>query len=140
MIQMVMFPAQKINKNNIFFQRSVPAYHMGKEIVIQVEDSAYRFAQRLAWLSRWMRWIMPSTFIMYSILAIFLPQIGSYTAFAIWGFILVGTWIFTKLTPKRADKIIARKYHRQYATEEFKELLPASVVNMLKTPYRKYRN
>lgn len=140
MKQMVMFPAQKLQKKNLLFKRNIPAYHMGKQIVIQVEDSTYRTAKQIAWMSRWMRWIMPFIFIMYSLLTIVIPQIGSSTAFTIWGFCLIGTLVFSLATPKSADKIIARKYHRQYTTEEFKELLPASVVNMLKTPYRHYRN
>ncbi len=140
MKQIVMFPAQKINKNNVLFKRNIPAYHMGKEIIIQVEENTYQNAKRLAWSSRWLRWIMTFTFIVYSTLAIVFPQIGSASLTTIWGFCLISAWIFSWLTPKTAEKIIARKVKRQYATEEFKELLPASVVYMLQTPFLEYRN
>lgn len=140
MKQIVMFPAQKINNNAVLFKRSIPAYHMGKEIIIQVEEKTYQNAKRMAWMSHWLGWIMTFTFIVYSILAIIFPQIGSASLTTIWGFSLIGAWIFTWVTPKTADKIIARKVHRQYTTEEFKELLPASVVYMLQTPFLEYRN
>ncbi len=140
MKQIVMFPAQKINKNNVLFKRNIPAYHMGKEIIIQVEEKTYQKAKRTAWMSRWFGWIMTFTFIVYSIAAMIYPQIGSVSLTTIWGFCLIGTWIFTWVTPKSAEQVIARKVHRQYTTEEFKELLPASVVYMLQTPFLEYRN